>query len=61
MDIFSVNQIFYLSDSSVTEAKIKSKSPAVAKRKLQPEVEENGLVAEYLKKVSPGIARKFQV
>ena len=60
MDIFSFNQIFYLSDSSDTEAEIKSKSPAPG-RKLQPEVEENGLVAEYLKKVSPGIARKFQV
>ena len=41
--------------------KIKSKSPAVAKRKLKPEVEENALVADYLKKVTPGIARKFQV
>ena len=54
-------QIFYLSDSSVTEVEIKSKSPAVAKRKLKSEVEENALVADYLKKVTPGIAREFQV
>ena len=36
---------------------IKSKSPAVAKRKLKSDVEENGLVAEYLKKVTPGRIR----
>ena len=46
--------------SSDTDAEIKSKRPAPG-RKLQSEVEETGLVAEYLKKVTPGIARKFQV
>ena len=40
---------------------IKSKSLAVAKRKLKFDVEESGLVAEYLKKVTPRIAREFQV
>ena len=41
---------------------IKSKSPADAKRKLKKsDVEENELVAEYLKKVTPRIAREFQV
>ena len=54
-------QIFYLSDPSVTEVEMKPKSLAAAKRKLKPEVEENALVADYLKKVTPRIAREFQV
>ena len=56
-----INEILYLADSPDTEGEITSESPAVAKRKLKSEVDENALVAEYLKKVSPGIARKFQV
>ena len=58
-------------------AEIKSNRPAVAKvsvkkdssddetdseeEKLMSDVEENSLVADYLKKVTPGIAREFQV
>ena len=59
LEIFYI--IIFLSDSPDTEGEITSESPAVAKRKLKSEVDENALVAEYLKKVSPGIARKFQV
>ena len=56
-------------------AEIKSNRPAVAKvsvkkdssfddveeQELMSDVEENSLVAEYLKKVTPAIAREFQV